>query len=404
VEEVVCPKDEAECEECDDDLSDGSDQERADALLAEVAEAGAQTDAGEGEQKGPAREITDRQQLRLGEEADCGEYRDEQEAQDEFGKLRPEESGLVLDLRRLTLGGPVDGIAKDNKADEGIAAGLSENGDLAGCVGVKGSGSGGLSGVVHGKAGPDAIGVVGEMQRVADEGEDEERDRSERQDGSDGVGGVFFVGLDGALGGDDGGDSADRAADREQRDELRRELESLTQKGHEGEGEGDLDEDKRERDAAELGDIAEDESCSEQDDAGLEPELVGGDTAAEERRHSNGVGDEQTDQDGPEDVLNVGQHQVMGLAVAGDELLDELAAIADGDEQEQTGDKAERVRGGCRRRLRGCLVRDLGNGLGVCGHEGLRYLPGHDFENAEANEESEAERKQNGPGVWREAA
>ena len=48
MEDVVCPKDEAECEERDADLSNGSDQERADALLAEVSEVGAETYAGEG--------------------------------------------------------------------------------------------------------------------------------------------------------------------------------------------------------------------------------------------------------------------------------------------------------------------------------------------------------------------
>jgi hypothetical protein len=386
MEGVVCAVDEAEGEESDDDLPDGSDEERAKALFAEVSEAGAEADAREGEQEGPAGEVADGQQLRLGEESDRCEQRDQQEAEDELGEFRPEEGGFVLDLRGLALGGPVDGVAKDDEADQGVAAGLGEDGDLAGGVGVERAGRGGLGGVVYGEAGPDAVGMVGEVQRVSDEGEDEERDGSEREDGGDSVGGVLFVGFDGALRGDDGGDSADRTADREQRDELRRELEASAEVGHEGEGKGDLDEDEREGYAAEFGDVSEDEPRSEQDDASLEPELIGGHAATEDCRDANGIGDGEADEDSPEDVLDVGKDQMVGLAVAGDELLDELSAIADGGEQEQTGDEAERVGGGVRRGLDD----RLGDRLGACRH-GAPFLPGHYFEDAEANEESEAE-------------
>ena len=73
MEGVVCAVDEAEGEECDDHLPDGSDEEWTKALFAEVSEAGAETDSREGEQEGPAGEVADGQQLRLGEEPDCCE-------------------------------------------------------------------------------------------------------------------------------------------------------------------------------------------------------------------------------------------------------------------------------------------------------------------------------------------
>ena len=40
---------------------------------------------------------------------------------------------------------------------------------------------------------------------------------------------------------------------------------------------------------------------------GLQPELVGGDASTEDSGHAHGVGDNETDDDGPEDILDVGQ-------------------------------------------------------------------------------------------------
>ncbi len=106
------------------------------------------------------------------------------------------------------------------------------------------------------------------------------------------VGGVFFVGVDGSLHGDDGGDSADAGTYGQQRGELRSEVEGAAQPGHEGEGEGEGDKDEDERDAAELEDVAEDEAGAEEDDAGFEPELVGGYARAKDLWQADGVGDE----------------------------------------------------------------------------------------------------------------
>ncbi len=66
--------------------------------------------------------------------------------------------------------GPLHGVAEDDEADHGVAAGLGEDGELAGGVGVEGAGGGGLGGVVDGEAGPEAVGLVGHVERVADEG------------------------------------------------------------------------------------------------------------------------------------------------------------------------------------------------------------------------------------------
>jgi len=186
---------------------------------------------------------------------------------------------------------------------------------------------------------------------MANNREDKERDRPESQDGGDRIGRVFFVGFDGALRGDDGGDTADGRADREQRDELGSEVEALPEPGHEGERQGDLDEDQKEGDAAEFSDIAKDEAGTKQDDAGLEPELVGSHTPAKDLGNADGVGDDEADKDGPEDVLDVGQHKMVGLAIAGDELLDELAGIADNGQQKNAGKQAEETgrAGVCRR-------------------------------------------------------
>src|SRR5260370_13737483 len=114
------------------------------------------------------------------------------------------------------------------------------------------------------------------MERVADEGEGKERDGAEGEDCGDSGGGVLFVGVDCALGSDDGGDSTDAGAHGEQGGEFGVEVEGSAEPGHESDGEGKCDEDEDERDAAELEDVAEDETGSEENEAALQPELLGG--------------------------------------------------------------------------------------------------------------------------------
>ena len=101
------------------------------------------------------------------------------------------------------------------------------------------------------------------------------------------------------------------------------------------------DEDEDEGDAAEFEDVAEDEACAEEDDAGLEPEVVGGDAGAEDARDADGVGDDDAEEDGPEDVLDVGEGDVVGLGPGVEEVLDELAGVADDEEERDAGEQAE---------------------------------------------------------------
>ncbi len=79
----------------------------------------------------------------------------------------------------------------------------------------------------------------------------------------------------------------------------------------------------------------------EEDDAGFEPELVGGDAGAEDAVNADGVGDEDAEEDRPEDVLDVGDDVVMGLGVGVDEVLDELARVADDGEESDAWKEAE---------------------------------------------------------------
>ena len=354
---MIGAEDESQRDGGDRYLADGSDEEGLDSLLEQVLEAGTQADSGEGKQERPAAEVAQSGDLRsaeaivnqagelrveLGVEcAECGQERDDEEAENKLGELLPEECALVLDRPRLSLARPVDGLTEDDEADAGVAARLGKYSEFSGGIGVEGSGGGGFGGVVDGETGPETVGVVGHVQGMADEGKEDQRDGTQGKDGGDGDGGVLFVGIDGALRGDDGGDAADAGADSEERNQLGRELEAASKIGHERERQGKLDEDEDEGDAAEVEDIAEDETRTEKDDSGLEPKVVGGDSSAEDSRQAEGIGDEDADEDRPEDVLDVGQDQVMGLAVAGDGLLYPLAGVADGGEQGNAGNEAE---------------------------------------------------------------
>ena len=209
----------------DRDLPNRSDKEWLDALFQEVLEAGAQTDPGKRKQKCPAAQVAERRNLRASEavrdkasemwegfgikRAQRGDHGNKQEAEHELRELVPEKGTLVGDPFGLTLPGPVERIAEDDEADAGVAAGLGEDGEFAGGVGIERAGGGGLGGVVDGESGPEAIGVIGHVQHMTDQRKEDERDGSEREDGGDCDRGVFFVGFDGALRGDDGGNAAD---------------------------------------------------------------------------------------------------------------------------------------------------------------------------------------------------
>ncbi len=296
-------------------------------MFCELAEAGPQTDSGKGKQECPAGEISQGGQLGLGEEADGGQQRDQKKAQDELRELLPQKCAFVFNFSRLSFGGPIYCIAEDDEADQCVAAGLGQHGKFSGGVRVDGPGSGGLGGVVNREPGPEAIRVLAEMECVPNEREKEERHGAQSQDGGDGVGGVLLFGVNGSLGGDDGGDSADRRADGEQRGELGREAEPAAQIRHKGKRKGQFDGDKYEAGSSKAENVAENEARTEKHDSGLEPELISGDTGLKYLRQPDGVGDCETNQDGPENVFDIGQDQMVRLAVMCDELLDKLACI-----------------------------------------------------------------------------
>src|SRR5271154_32794 len=158
----------------DHDFADSAYRERAEALLAHVSEVCAQADACERQKKCPARKIGERADLVLAEKLVGGQHRDEQEAEDELGKLLPEKGCLVADRFCLALAGPVDGVGEHDEADHGVSRGLYEDGEFPGGVGVESACSGGFGGVVHREACPYAVGAVTQVEEMADQRESEE--------------------------------------------------------------------------------------------------------------------------------------------------------------------------------------------------------------------------------------
>ena len=63
-----------------------------------------------------------------------------------------------------------------------------------------------------------------------------------------------------------------------------------------------------------------------EDDADLEPELVGGYAGAEDARDADGVGDDDAEEDRPEDVLDVGEGDVVGFGPGVEEVSTNLPA------------------------------------------------------------------------------
>ena len=184
--------------------------------------------------------------------------------------------------------------------------------------------------------------MIAEMQRVADQRKGEERERAERENRGDSEGGIFFIGIDGALRGDDGADAADRGAHRQERGQFGLEVKQAAEQGHERDRAGDFDGDEREADAAEFQHIAEQEARAEQHDADFEPEFVGGHAGAENGRNADGVGDGQAQQNGPQHVFDIGENPVMGFGVFADVLFEKFSGVADGGEQEDCRGSAAR--------------------------------------------------------------
>jgi hypothetical protein len=104
-----------------------------------------------------------------------------------FGKLLPQERGLVRHARRSAPTDPVERVAEHDEADRGVAGCLRQYGEPAGGVRVKRAGGGCLSRVVDRQADPQPVRRIAHAKRMADERKQEEADCAEREDRGNGV-------------------------------------------------------------------------------------------------------------------------------------------------------------------------------------------------------------------------
>ena len=312
-------------------------------MFTHLAEIGAQADASESEQERPAGKIGERSNLFLVEELIGSQNGDQQEPEHELWKFLPQESGSVGDGFRLTLTGPVDGIGEHHETNHRVARGLGEHGKFSGSVGVKCPRGRGFGSVVYGKAGPQAIGVIAEVQPVSDQRKREERECAEREYRSDRKRGVLFISLDSALGRDDRANTADGGAYGKERGQLGTEAEGAAQKNHESSGAGDFQCDETQAHSAQFEDVTQQKPRAEKNDAGFKPELIRCDTRAENCGYTDRVGDRQADQNGPQNILDIRKGPVMSFRVGSNILLQQFTCIADCREQENTGDDAEEL-------------------------------------------------------------
>jgi len=110
---------------------------------------------------------------------------------------------------------------------------------------------------------------------------------------------------------------------------------------HERQRERHLDQHQPQRDSAQPQHVTDQEARAQQHNSGLEPELVGCHAGAKQLRHANGVGNRQPQQNGPQNVFDVRQHQVMRFAIARNRLLDDLARVTHREQQQNSGYKCE---------------------------------------------------------------
>jgi hypothetical protein len=214
------------------------------------------------------------------------------------------------------------------------------------------------------------------------------------------------------LRGHDRRDAADGAADGEQAGELGRETEDAAEERHDGEGEDQLDGYEAEREAADAEDVGEDELGGYEDDAELEPELVGGDAGMEEAREREGVGEDEAEDDGPEDVLDLREGVVMSVEVEA-ERFEGFAGEADGEEQQRSRDEREELAGSRRLASGGgerdglggrqlsvlsCQFSVVSSQLSVLRKN--RELPGDVVDDVEADEGGEGEGDDDGGRVY----
>ena len=99
----------------------------------------------------------------------------------------------------------------------------------------------------------------------------------------------------------------------------------------------------------------------------------------------------------------LGKRPVMGLGVGVEEFLQKLSRVADGGQEQDSGDDAQKGRS------RGFAMKvfliAVGGGRDSVAEHGIlqRKLPGHGFENVKADGGGKGESEQNRPGIEREA-
>src|SRR5512133_4330029 len=110
------------------------------------------------------------------------------------------------------------------------------------------------------------------------------------------------------------------------------------------------------------------ESGAEQDKPGFEPEFVSSDARAEDLGDADSVRNDQSEQDGPENVFNVGSGDMVRANVSVDGGFHPFAAVSDESKQSDAGNKLQPFLRRIRRRTRES---------NRTGHEFSFRLPGH---------------------------
>ena len=106
----------------------------------------------------------------------------------------------------------------------------------------------------------------------------------------------------------------------------------------------DFNGDEEEADAAEFGDVAKQEARAEKDDASFEPEFVSRHTGLEDFGEAEDVGDDQANENGPEDVFDVGEGRMVCLGIGVDVFFEEFASNANGGKEGYAREQAKKFR------------------------------------------------------------
>ena len=140
-----------------------------------------------------------------------------------------------------------------------------------------------------------------------------------------------------------------------------------------------------------------DKPRSQKHDACLKPEFISCDALAKDLRDAHGAGDQQTDQNGPQHVLDVGESQVVSLRVTRKRLLDDLAAIPDDRQQDDSRHQFEHLQ----RRVKWFAL-GYDYRISHISPFGCELLPRHLPEDSGAHEKSQRECRDHSPFIERE--